>query len=214
MKSFNNLSIEKREHIINSSMHVFADNGYKKAYMSEIAKRAEVSKPTLFYHFKTKQDLYFFLLDVAFEEITENVDVLEVYEQHDFFECLKVSTSYKMEVLSRRPSLMKFMTKFYFETDDDVIGRKEEYMAKSADLRSKLVFEDLDTSKFKDTVDPCMVMDMLLKWTDGYIAHLERSSDRMSDSEISIFYNKLCDDFLELIEMLRINFYKKQYLED
>lgn len=213
MESFNNLNREKQNLIINSGMHVFANNGYKKAYMSEIAIRAGVSKPTLFYHFKTKQDLYFYLLDVAFDEIAENVDVLDVYKQRDFFECLKVSTVYKMEVLSSRPSLMKFLTKFYFERDKDVLTRKEEYLSKSGNMRSKLVFEQLDTTKFKDSVDPKLVMDMLLKWTDGYIAHLDRTSDSMSDSEISLFYNQLSCDFLNLIEMLQVNFYKNDVEE-
>lgn len=210
MKTFERLEIEKQDQVLNGAMRVFAAHGYSKASMSEIARAAGVSKPTLFYHFGTKLELYFYVLDVAFREISQSLDVDSIYHQTDFFECLKVSTEHKMIVLRKRPSLMKFLTTFYFETAEDVVERKEKYLELSANMRNKLVFEDLDVSKFKSTVDPQMVMDMLLKWTEGYIALLEKST--ASEEEISSFYDSMIADFLALIEMLRINFYKPEYL--
>lgn len=212
METFKNLDIEKQEQIINAAMYVFAKNGYRKAYMSEIATRAEVSKPTLFYHFGTKIDLYFFLLDTAFDEITESVDIDEIYHTNDFFECLRVSTEHKMRALRKRPSLMKFLTKFYFELEPEVEARKQAYLQRSAKIRDKLVFEDLDVSKFKSTVDPKLVMDMLLKWTEGYMAQADKVPTEMDDNQISQFYEQMITEFLEMIEMLRINFYQPQYL--
>ncbi len=212
MNTFKNLELEKQDQIINAAMRVFANNGYTKAYMSEIAKLAKVSKPTLFYHFGTKLELYFFILNTAFMEVTETVDVEAIYGQSDFFECLKVSTEHKMLALRKRPSLMKFLTTFYFETAPEVVEHKEEYLNRSTKLRNKLVFEDLDTSKFKETVNPQMVMDMLLKWTEGYISILEKTMSDTSDEQIAIFYDQMIEDFLNLIEMLRINFYLPQYL--
>ncbi len=212
MSTFYNLEVEKQDQIINGAMHVFASHSYKKASMSDIAKRTNVSKPTLFYHFGTKLELYFFLLDIAFEEISEQIDIDEVNSENDFFECLRVSSEHKMRALRKRPSLMKFMTKFYFETTPEIEIRKADYLKKSDQMRNKLVFEDLDISKFKDTVDPQLVMDMLLKWTEGYIAVLEKTTATASDEQISQFYDKMIADFLELIDMLRINFYKPEYV--
>lgn len=212
LSTFKNLDITKQDKIINAAMYVFATHGYKKSYMSEIAKRAEISKPTLFYHFGTKLELYTYLLDIATSEIIQSIDNQEVINERDFFECLKVSSSLKMKALARRPSLMKFLTKFYFETEDCVVALQEEYLKQSEKMRSKLLFDDLDVSKFKPSVKPQLVMDMLLKWTEGYIAILEKSTIHSSDEDIAHFYDKMIEEFLELIEMLRLNFYEQEYL--
>lgn len=212
MKTFENLELDKQDQIINGAMTVFAAHGYNKASMSEIAKQANVSKPTLFYHFGTKLELYLYILDTAFNEITEALDIDSIYSQKDFFECIKVSTEHKMLALRKRPSLMKYLTKFYFETAPEIEERKLEYINNSTNLRNKLVFEDLNTSKFKETVDPQMVMDMLLKWTEGYIALLEKTTANATEEQIGEFYDKMIEEFLALIEMLRINFYKPEYV--
>lgn len=212
MQTFNNLELIKQDQIINAAMYVFAKNGYRKAYMSEIATRAEVSKPTLFYHFGTKFNLYFYILDIAYDEIAKSLDIEEIYNNNDFFDCLQVSTEHKMNALRKRPSLMKFLTKFYFETEPEIEERKSKYIEQSTTMRDRLIFDDLDVSKFKDTVDPKMVMDMLLKWSEGYIAQLEKVSIDMTDQQISQFYEQMINEFLALIEMLRINFYQPQYL--
>lgn len=212
MKTFYNLDIEKQDQIINGAMHVFASHGYSKASMNDIAKRADVSKATLFYHFGTKLELYYFILDTAFAEIIEQVDIDQVHQQSDFFECLKVSSEHKMLALRKRPSLMKFLTKYYFDTAPEIVEQRDEYLKVSEQMRNKLVFEDLDVSKFKESVDPKLVLDMLLKWTDGYIAVLEKTAANASDQEISQFYDQMIEDFIALIDMLRINFYKPEYL--
>ncbi len=212
MQTFHNLDESKQEQIINAGMRVFAIHGYKKSYMSEIAHLAEVSKSTLFYHFKTKLDLYLFLLDTAMNEIMDSVNDESVYSEKDFFECVKIATEHKMQALRKRPSLMKFLTKFYFETVPEVEPYKLEYLAKSDQMRSRLVFEELDVSKFKETVDPKLVMDMLHKWTEGYMAILDKNADDKTDQEISEFYDQMIVDFLNILAMLRINFYKPEYL--
>lgn len=212
MKTFENLDIEKQDQIINSAMRIFAVHGYKKAYMSEIAKLANVSKPALFYHFGTKLELYFYVLDIAFGEITESVDIDSIAVNRDFFECLQISTERKLLALKKRPSLMKFLTKFYFETAEEIEERKAEYLEHSQAIRNRLVFEDLDVSKFKDSVDPQQVMNMLLKWNEGNIAIAEKRLASASESELEEFYDGVVAEFLELIEMLRTNFYLPQYL--
>lgn len=212
MQTFYNLEQPKQEQIINGAMAVFATHGYHKSSMSEIARRSEVSKATLFYHFKTKLDLYLFLLDTATSEIGEALNNQLIDETNDFFEVLRFSTEYKMRALQKRPSLMRFLTKFYFEEAPELAAKKAEQIANSDNMRERLVFEDLDVSKFKETVDPAQVMDMLLKWTEGYIAILERSAESMDDQQIADFYEKLINDFLQLIEMLETNFYKPEYL--
>ena len=48
----------KRLAILEAAKRVFLDHGYRGASMESIAEAAPVSKPTLYHHFKCKQDLF------------------------------------------------------------------------------------------------------------------------------------------------------------
>lgn len=208
MQQFKNLDREKQNQIINSAMKIFGSNSYQKAYMSEIASSANVSKASLFYYFNSKFELYSFILSITKDELVADVDVADVSDQQDFFECLRQASVYKMESLRKRPYLTKFLTKFFFETDPAISDLRLDFMQISEQLRNQIVFENLDTTRFKDSVDPHLVMDMLVKWSEGYMVGFEKIVDRSTTEETNAFFDKMIADFHQLMDMLQINFYK------
>lgn len=54
---------ERRDQILDVAVQVFARNGYHGTSMNEVAEAAGVTKPVLYQHFDSKQDLYLALLD-------------------------------------------------------------------------------------------------------------------------------------------------------
>ncbi|NOY24943.1 MAG: TetR/AcrR family transcriptional regulator [Oligoflexia bacterium] len=56
--------LEKRDRIIDAAVAVFADKGYRRARISDVARRAGVADGTIYLYFKNKEDL----LLVIFEE--------------------------------------------------------------------------------------------------------------------------------------------------
>jgi AcrR family transcriptional regulator len=54
---------ERREQIIAVAVAVFARSGYHGASMNDVAEAAGVTKPVLYQHFASKQDLYLALID-------------------------------------------------------------------------------------------------------------------------------------------------------
>ena len=53
----------RREQILDVAVQVFARSGYHGASMNDVADAAGVTKPVLYQHFDSKQDLYLALLD-------------------------------------------------------------------------------------------------------------------------------------------------------
>ena len=49
--------------IIRAAATVFSRRGYRLTQMEEIAKEADVSKATLYYYFRGKIDLFYYLLE-------------------------------------------------------------------------------------------------------------------------------------------------------
>ena len=56
-------SAETRERILKAAEAVFADNGYHDALVDEIGKRTSMSKGGLYFHFPSKEDLFFAVMD-------------------------------------------------------------------------------------------------------------------------------------------------------
>ena len=52
-----------RERILEAAEAVFADNGYHDALVDEIGKRTSMSKGGLYFHFPSKEDLFFAVMD-------------------------------------------------------------------------------------------------------------------------------------------------------
>jgi hypothetical protein len=62
----------------------------------------------------------------------------------------------------------------------------------------------MDVSKFKDGVDPMLVMKILVRYTEGYINELPNHA--------AIDLDTVYQEFNECIRLLRNNLYKEEYL--
>jgi AcrR family transcriptional regulator len=75
----------RRERIAEAAMEVFAEKGYTSASFGEIAQAADITRPVVYDHFRSKKELYLWLLererDRAVEYVTarlKNDDPAEV----------------------------------------------------------------------------------------------------------------------------------------
>ncbi|MGZ4031512.1 MAG: TetR/AcrR family transcriptional regulator [Tumebacillaceae bacterium] len=60
--------------IFQAAIDVFSEKGFDKATMDDIAARANVAKGTIYYHFKSKEELFLFLVEEGVELLREGVD--------------------------------------------------------------------------------------------------------------------------------------------
>jgi AcrR family transcriptional regulator len=54
--------LKKREKILEVAAHLFAGKGFRNTNIAEIAKNTGVAEGTIFYHFKTKEELFLAIL--------------------------------------------------------------------------------------------------------------------------------------------------------
>ncbi|MFD7263666.1 TetR/AcrR family transcriptional regulator [Streptomyces sp. NPDC059874] len=62
---------DTRQRIQDVALELFAEQGYEKTSLREIAERLEVTKAALYYHFKTKEDIIISLFDDTTRPIDE-----------------------------------------------------------------------------------------------------------------------------------------------
>jgi AcrR family transcriptional regulator len=72
---------DSRDEILKAAMHLFAGRGFHETSMSEVAREAHVSKALIFWHFKTKEELFVAvlnrLLEPYFIDFAEEAGVLD-----------------------------------------------------------------------------------------------------------------------------------------
>ena len=61
--SYTKHTTQTRERILEAAESVFADNGYHEALVDEIGQRTSISKGGLYFHFPSKEDLFFAVMD-------------------------------------------------------------------------------------------------------------------------------------------------------
>ncbi|MFI8259554.1 MULTISPECIES: TetR/AcrR family transcriptional regulator [unclassified Streptomyces] len=86
-----------RQRIQDVALELFAEQGYEKTSLREIAERLEVTKAALYYHFKTKEDI----IISVFEDLTRPID-----ELIDWAEQQPRTLEMKREVLRRYSEAM------------------------------------------------------------------------------------------------------------
>jgi AcrR family transcriptional regulator len=202
MQKFLNLPAEKQTAIIDAAMLAFGKNGYKKASISDIANAAGISKAMVFHYFGTKKELYFYLVSYCNKLVIKELDEKFDYSVTDFFDRIKLSSDIKMALLKKHPEIFSFIMSSYFETDEEVKGCLKDMVDKSEGYRDRLVFDGTDTSKFKDGIDVKLVMKMLMWMADGFA----NTYKEMVNNDNSY------GEFFDCVELMRNNFYKKEYI--
>lgn len=206
MDKFLSLPLEKQNIIIDAALSVFGTNGYKKTSVSDIAAAAGISKAMVFHYFGTKKALYFYLIQMCGQTITNEVNQKFDNSVTDFFDRIMLATDIEISVMKKHPTIPQFINSVYFEQDREV---KEEIQALLAgnegeQFRNRIVLEGMDATKFKDGVEPKLVMKMMLYFTYGYL----NVSPGIMKTDLDMLYK----DFKDCVNLLKNNFYKEEYL--
>jgi AcrR family transcriptional regulator len=62
-----------KEKILESAKKLFSNYGYSAVSMSEIAKEVKITKAALYYHFKSKKEIYLEVMQKSFEALLEKL---------------------------------------------------------------------------------------------------------------------------------------------
>ncbi len=204
MEKFLALAEEKQKKIIGGAMQIFGGAPYKKASVGDIAKAAGISKGMVFYYFGSKKELYLFLMSFASQKIITAYLENPCSENPDFFERVRQAAEVKLGVLSEYPNMLRFLTAVFFERDAEVKAEVESFLANGEELRGRLAFPKIERQKFKEGVRPELVMNLIARYTEGYISHFGQGKTLETEAMMA--------EFDECLAMMRNNFYKEEYL--
>ncbi|KON67274.1 TetR family transcriptional regulator [Peribacillus butanolivorans] len=201
---FLSLDEEKQMRILNAAIKVYVERGYDNASTNAIVKEAGISKGLLFHYFQNKKTLYLFLfdycLDMVMKEFYEKVNL----EERDFFARLRQISLIKMELLNKFPDIIRFFEKAILEEANDIKGDFKEkiFSVKS----STAIFDDIDTSKFRDDIDIQKAIKSILWTFEGFSNEVLTKAKALNLKKTD--YEEVFSEGEQYIEMFKRSFYK------
>ena len=204
-EKFMNLPDEKRQKILNAAMLLFSQNGYKKTAVDKIVEKAEISKGLIFHYFVSKKNLFIYLYEYCSDFICKEIYGKLDYSERDFFKKIELSQRIKAKVLVQYPYLFDFLKTAYFETDKEVEPGIRAINDQYLNSGFPTIFANTDYSKFKEGVDPSMVMKIIVWSAEGFMDEVNKQGEINVDSTIKQFNGYL--------RLLKENFYKEEALQ-
>jgi AcrR family transcriptional regulator len=204
LEKFLNLPLEKQNKIIDAALICFGNNGYKKASVSDIAAVAGISKAMVFHYFETKKNLYLYLFEICGNILKETMNKTLDKDVSDFFDRVLQAAKIKMDVLKKHPAIFTFFRSAYYEQDNEIATEVKEIFLKGEGVRNDIVLTGTDIGKFKDGVEPRLVVKTLTWISEGYISEIPGSA--------SLDFDSMGKAFEECLILLKNNLYKEEYL--
>ncbi len=214
-KSFEKLTAEKKEKILNAAYEEFTEKGYEDASTNKIVKNAGIGKGTLFYYFRNKQDLFEYLIDesieITFKEYLNKID----YRETDIFNRLIRVGELKKEVYKQYDIPVTFFINVLLNVEkyDFLAKDLRETRIKAEKQVEDILKRNIDYSKFKEETPAPKAVQLIYWAIEGYRLDLEqrvqkKTSNHFSKQEIAAYYA----EFYEYMHILQTAFYKKKHI--
>jgi len=194
-------SEKTKEKILQAALAEFADKGFNKAKVDDIAKRAGLTKMMLYYHFKSKENIMYELMTQLSREITEkfrenlsNIDIKNPESVRNHIEIM-------MDYFYERKEIIRLIT-------------SESIKGKNGNIGSFSIFEELfktisliikgnsETSHqhqflirifFFNTLPMVMYSSLSDKFNDDFAIDNENSRKIFIDTFINVLYKNLIE---------------------
>ena len=206
-EAFNKLKPDKQKKIIDAAMEEFAGQGYMQASTNTIVKKAGIGKGMLFYYFKSKKELYYYLIDYGLKYMKEEYLPFIDEEEGDFIKRYNQVARLKMEAYNKNPHIFNFFGNIIINKENPLPEElKAKIEAVSKEAYAKL-FTNLDISLFRDDLPSQKALN-LMRWSmDGYSEEIIKRLRGQNMAEVD--FAPMWEEFYEYTALLRKVFYKQ-----
>ncbi|MCX8118688.1 MAG: TetR/AcrR family transcriptional regulator [Desulfobacterota bacterium] len=145
-----------REEILRAAERLFAAKGFYHTPMSEIAQAAEFGTGTLYTYFKSKEELYFTLIDEKTDEIYRKIQA-ELRRKAPALERIERVLSLQLEFMERNRDFFKIYTsessRFAWLIKEEYGKKIHDKMVRYLHLLSQVFKQGMKRGEFKP-MDP------------------------------------------------------------
>ncbi|MCT4544376.1 MAG: TetR/AcrR family transcriptional regulator [Vallitalea sp.] len=176
-ETFEKISEERKQKIINEAIKEFAENGYNASNINTIAKKAEISIGSMYSYFASKEDLFLTIVDECFH-VLESVlysinledgnifDILENLLRASRYYAIKYPEFNQIYLDVTTQALSKFSNKLSHKLEEITANKYMEIITRAKE--QKLIDINIDDKIVSFCIDNLILMFQFSYTSDYY----------------------------------------------
>ena len=146
------VELQKQKRILDAAQELFGKHGFKRVAIDEIAKKAGVSKGTVYNFAESKDELYFKVVEEELSEwVSENARRVDLTRPAD--ELLLSSGLHSFEYLDAKPTLRQLLIEDLDYSMEVWVKKLDHIRRKCASTTMKILEHGVQTKKFRADLD-------------------------------------------------------------
>jgi TetR/AcrR family transcriptional regulator len=207
-ENFERIPIEQQCQILEACLEEFAHNGYLQASTNAIVRRASIPKGTLFYFFGSKKQLYLYLIDYAVGRYVDHANMNTEKLPSDLFERLLALGQLRMQFAIQEPLLYQFFFNAFLHTPEDLRMEMAVRYGDYAATSRRLLYEGLDTDKFRDDIDIGQAIDLTSLVLEGIFSRYAQKLSQGMPEQALEFVEQLTSQVKGYFDLLKAGIYR------
>ncbi len=210
--TFNKLTPQRKNEIIQICIEEFAAKGYRGASTNHITQRAGISKGILFHYFGSKKNLYLYVVNhIATHFIQMLEENIKRVDQEDFFERIKEIILIKLKTFLPYPIEYRLLMKAFSEPPGELKKEKQEmyfrvYRSLNV-LNTAFYSRHMDPSKLRSNINIEHAVELInIIFDQLFQKYLKRYRGKQGILEDS---QQLIQDLDSYIEVLKYGVYSR-----
>jgi TetR/AcrR family transcriptional regulator len=206
--NFERIPKEQQRLILEACLEEFAQNGYEQASTNAIVRRAGIPKGTLFYFFGSKKQLYLYLIDYAVGRYVDQVKAKTEELPSDLFERLLALGRLRLRFAIQEPLLYQFFFNAFLHTPEELITEISVRYGEYATTSRRLLYEGLDSSKFRNDIDISQAIDLTSLVLEGIFSRYAQKLSQGTPEQALDFVEQLTSQVQGHFELLKTGIYR------
>ena len=151
MHTNNGNSVKRKENILEAALLCFNEKGYHKTSIDDIALNAKISKGGIYYHFKSKDELFLKLFNFRLNRYTEQLKSY-IQEESDPVKRIRILIQKWGLILKENEDFFKFCMEFSSMGAREKEIRKEmtSFYRSSVEIFRQIIEEGVATGEFEN----------------------------------------------------------------
>lgn len=203
-KTFSRIPEEKRQRVIESSIEEFAEWGYEKGSLDRIIKKSGISKGGLYEYISSKQELFLFVAEYAYDLLYDHITTELRNEQRlpdDILERFYLVSSKAIDFYLKNPLQIKLIIMTAHIIDEDVSSMVRQIFFS----RFRDIFGNIDRSELAYDFDGVLnLMEWLLIKTRNHFLRV-----LVSGKDADTVKKEYMAEWDFIISILKNGIYKK-----
>ena len=179
----------RKKLILNSALRVFKTKGLERSTMDEIAQEADFGKATLYYYFKSKEEIFNTILIKGWNSLWDGIEDVVIEENTPRRKFIKIIKKI-IELVSEDRSLYEFLF-FAPQThpaSGDIEPEWKQYQVKLTNTMHKLIEIGIEAGEFPN-IDSQITLKAL-----GHIFHgmilMGKDRENITEDEVEELFTK------------------------